>query len=286
MRVGSDAPRRALAWVVAVWLWVVVGAWSRPLGAQGETAPAGGSQNATELAKATQNPVADLVSVPFQFNFFTGAGLGSRSLFNLNIQPVLPLRLDVKWTLIARTIVPYLNVPGANDTRLTGLGDIQEQLFLTPTKPAEIIWGAGTIFSLPTATNDAVRTGQWGFVPSAVVLTIKGPFVFGTLLYQFWRIAGNNNGPDVSQLGIQPFLNFNFGVGWALGFSPLITANWNQPSGEQWTVPIGFGITKVTAVGRQPVNVGMQYYHNVVRPSTAGSSQLRIILSLLYPIKK
>jgi hypothetical protein len=43
---------------------------------------------ATKLAKATQNPVADLVSLPFQFNFNTGGGFDDGTFFNLNFQPV------------------------------------------------------------------------------------------------------------------------------------------------------------------------------------------------------
>jgi hypothetical protein len=44
----------------------------------------------TALAKQSQNPVGDLVSVPLQFNFNTAGDLEDAKLFNLNIQPVIP----------------------------------------------------------------------------------------------------------------------------------------------------------------------------------------------------
>src|SRR4051812_34014011 len=54
-------------------------------------APAKPQDEESDLSKKTQNPVGDLVSVPLQYNFFTGGGLGGRTLSNLNFQPVFPL---------------------------------------------------------------------------------------------------------------------------------------------------------------------------------------------------
>jgi hypothetical protein len=45
---------------------------------------------ATELAKKTQNPVADLISVPFQSNFNFGTGTKDATVYVLNVQPVIP----------------------------------------------------------------------------------------------------------------------------------------------------------------------------------------------------
>src|SRR5262245_26130432 len=87
----------------------------------------------TRLAKATQNPVSDLVSLPFQFNFNTGGGFEDQTFFNLNFQPVVPIKGVLQnWTIIARTIIPYVSVPTGPSSREGGLGDFQEQLFFTP----------------------------------------------------------------------------------------------------------------------------------------------------------
>jgi hypothetical protein len=245
--------------------------------------------SASELAKATQNPLGDLVSLPFQFNFNSGGALeNGRAIYNLNFQPVVPFRLGTQWSLIARTIVPYLNIPGPGATeRVTGFGDIQEQIFLTPQKPGALIWGVGPVFSFPTATNDLARTGAWAAGPTAVLAKMTGPWVLGGLINNLWTFDDSDDAdPAVNQLTVQPFINFNFGVGWSLATSPIITANWDAESGQEWTVPLGLGISKVTAIGQRPTSLSIQYYSNVERPDTAPKSQLRFVVSLLFPVAK
>jgi hypothetical protein len=239
---------------------------------------------ATKLAKATQNPVADLVSLPFQFNFNSGGGFDDGTFFNLNFQPVVPVK-DVlkKYTVIFRTIVPYLSIPTAPGTRQGGLGDIQVQLFATPAKSEKVIWGVGPVFSFPTATADVSRTGSWAIGPTAVVLTNTGPWVLGALINNLWTFADNGGSPEVNQFTLQPFVNHNFSKGWAIAFSPIITANWDAPSGEEWTVPLGVGITKTTAFNRRPISLSVHYYHNVEHPAVSAGDQLRFQIAFLYP---
>jgi hypothetical protein len=87
----------------------------------------------------------------------------------------------------------------------------------------------------------------------------------------------------VNQLSIQPFINLNFPGGWALNAVPLITANWAATDGDEWTVPLGLGIAKVTTVGTRPLNLGLQYYTNIERPAATAKNQLRLVITLLYP---
>src|SRR5262245_65921469 len=87
--------------------------------------PAATPSDATELAKKSQNPVSDLISVPLQFNFNTGGDLNDATSFNLNIQPVMPFRLTPDWNVIARAIVPIDSVPGSGDISDSGLVYIQ-----------------------------------------------------------------------------------------------------------------------------------------------------------------
>jgi len=83
---------------------------------------------------------------------------------------------------------------------------------------------------------------------------------------------------------MQPFVNYNFGKGWALAFAPLISANWDaDDSDDRWTVPIGGGITRTTHFGKQPLSLGLQFYHNVERPAGSAANQLRFVFSLLFP---
>jgi hypothetical protein len=240
----------------------------------------------TALAKQTQNPVADLVSIPFQFNFNSGGGLGDGSLYNLNFQPVIPVKVSPAWNVILRTIVPYLSSPTPTGGQQAGLGDIQIQTFLSPARPGKVIWGVGPQFSIPTATNPQFRTGSWAVGPSAVVVAMPGDFVLGAVAGQTWTIADAGGDPRVNLFLVQPFINYNFGPGWALSFAPIITANWDAASGEQWTLPLGGGIVKTTVFNGRPMNVGAQYYYNVVRPDAAPASQFRLVVALLYPSKR
>jgi len=238
---------------------------------------------ATELAKKTQNPVADLVTVPFQFNWNSGGGLGDRTYFLLNVQPVLPIKVSPKWNLISRTIVPLANYPGPAGTRFGGFGDIQEQLYFTPAKAGGLIWGLGPMFSFPTATSAPLETGTWAMGVGGVVIKMTGPWVIGALAQQYWPVADDGGDPETNLFVTQPFINYNFGKGWALATAPIITANWDGPDDEQWTVPVGIGISRTTVFNKRPITLGMQYYHNAERPSGGPENQVRIVFNLLYP---
>jgi hypothetical protein len=191
-----------------------------------------------------------------------------------------------EWNLIARVIVPINSFPAAEGTRYSGVGDIQAQLFFTPSKPGAIIWGVGPALSLPTATATAFETGTWAAGPAAVVVKMTGSWVLGGLVAQWWPLTDNGGDPETDLLLIQPFVNYNFGKGWALVYAPVITANWNAPSGEEWTFPIGFGVSRTTVFNRRPMTLGVQYYSNVERPAGSAGQTLRFFVSLLFPTAK
>lgn len=239
-----------------------------------------------ELARASQNPVAAMNSIPVQFNWTTGGGLGDATQSVTNIQPVLPLTLNKEYNLLSRTIVPIVNLPAGGTDRIKGIADIQQQVYLTPSKPGSVIWGVGPIFSFPTATNPALETGQFALGPAFVVLTMPGRWVLGAVVNNLWRIAGSSSTTAINAFFVQPFINYNLSRGWALSTAPSITANWNAPSGQQWTVPIGLGVSKITRVGSQAMNVSLQYYHNVARPDAAGADLVRMVVTLLFPIRR
>jgi hypothetical protein len=215
--------------------------------------PAEPQHDVNALAKQTQNPVADLTAVPLQFNFNSGGDLEDRSLFLLNFQPVIPFKASANWNVIARFIVPIESVPGPDATRYSGIGDMQTQLFVTPATSGDFVWGVGPTFSFPTATVTPAETGTWAMGPSAVVVKMAGPWVLGGLISQLWPLHDAAGDPETNLFTLQPFVNYNFGRGWALAFAPIITANWNATAGNEWTVPLGFGISKTAIFNRRPV---------------------------------
>jgi hypothetical protein len=258
---------------------------ARPAGAQTppQTPPADPQHDVNALAKQTQNPVADLTAVPQQINFNSGGDLEDRSLFLLNFQPVIPFKASANWNVIARFIVPLESVPAPDATRYSGIGDMQTQLFITPAKSGSFVWGIGPTFSFPTATAASSETGTWAMGPSAVVVKMTGPWVLGGLISQLWPLHDAAGDPETDLFTFQPFVNYNFGHGWALAFAPIMTANWNATEGNEWTVPLGFGISKTAIFNRRPVSLGAQYYYNVERPDGAPGEQLRLSISFLFP---
>ena len=232
-----------------------------------------------DLAHQAQNPIADLISLPFQNNTTFGVGPGDDALNVLNIQPVIPFKLG-DLNVITRTILPVIYqpeiVPGTGSE--FGLGDAVITAFLSPAEPKGIVWGVGPVLLLPTSTSSRLGAGEWGAGAGAVALIMKGPWVAGGLAQQVWSFEG-----AVNQLLIQPFINYNLSNGWYLVTAPIITANWNADSSNTWTVPIGFGAGRVFKVGKQPINASVQVYYNAERPDTYGEWTLRIQFQLLFP---
>jgi len=245
-------------------------------------------ESETELAKKTQNPVADLISVPFQSNFNFNAGSKNATVYVLNVQPVIPFHLTSDWNLITRTIIPIINqpslFPGPNAVSGSawGLGDINPSFFLSPAKPGALVWGVGPTFTLPTATDWRLGSGKFSLGPTAVALLMEGPWVVGALMNNQWSVAGWRD-KDVNQMLIQPFVNYNLGNGWAVSTSPIITADWEAKSDDHWTVPVGGGVSKLFKLGKLPVNTSLQAYSNVVRPEHAPDWNLRFQVQFLLP---
>ena len=191
-----------------------------------------------ELVKQTQNPVADLISVPFQNNFNFEAGpKHNHQIYLLNIQPVIPIHITENWNLISRIIMPVINLPSLAPGigSATGLGDFNPTFFLSPAKSGELIWGAGPTFTLPTATDKLLGDGKFSLGPAAVALTIQGHWVVGVLMNNQWSVAGWGSG-HVNEMLIQPFVNYNLPDHWYLVSAPIMTANWAAAKGgDVWT---------------------------------------------------
>ena len=241
--------------------------------------------DAGELAKKTQNPVAAMISVPFQNNTNFGFGPGDDVQNVLNIQPVWPFKLSGGLNLITRTIFPIVAQPelASGAGRTFGLGDTSFTGFISPSKPGKIIWGAGPVLLLPTATDENLGTGKWGFGPSFVVLTKEKQWVYGALWNNIWSFAGKSSRSDVNQMLLQLFVNYNFTGGWYVTSAPIITANWKASEGDKWVVPLGGGGGRVFRAGKLPLNAGAQVYYNIVQPDMGPVWQLRAQVTLLFP---
>jgi hypothetical protein len=249
------------------------------------SAPAN-AEDSPEIAKQAQNPIASLISVPFQNNATFGVGENSRVQDSLLIEPVVPFRLTSDWNLITRTIVPLIDqptlAPGLGN--VSGLGDVQLSLYMSPAKPfGGLIWGLGPSFSFATASDRSLGTGKNSAGLSTALLTIQGPWLVGVLITDVASIGGQDDRKSVHQFLMQPFVDYNFSHGWYLASSPIITADWKATSGNKWTVPVGGGGGKILHIGRQAVNAYVQAFDDVVRPHEGGTWTLRLQVQLLFP---
>lgn len=245
-------------------------------------------QGAAALAKAAQNPIADMISLPFQSNTNFDVGPLKKTQEILNIQPVYPVNLNAEWNLITRTIVPVISQPAftSGQDREFGIGDVQFSAFLSPKQAVGgWVWGAGAIAQLDTATDDRLGQGAWGLGPTAVALHLGKTWVYGALVNNVWSVSEDDGRSSVNQMLVQPFVNYNFpdAPGRYLTFSPVITADWKADSGQRWVVPLGLGIGQIMRFGTQPVNLQAGAYYNVERPDNAAQWQLRLQMQFLFP---
>ncbi len=253
--------------------------------AQGTDGPAAGAS----LQERAQNPIADLITVPFQFNVNGNVGQLDRTQMVLNLQPVVPVKLGPDWNLIVRPILPIIAnpvlTPGGDSS--FGLGDLNPQLFLSPTATTatpigDVAWGVGPAFIFPTATDDTLGTGKWSAAPAGVVFVLKRPWTYGGLVQNLWSFAGDDDRQEVNQLVLQPFVNYNLSDGWAVGTAPVITADW-EADDRRWTLPLGGGVSKLTRIGKLPMNFILRSYYNVLSPANGPDWQVQAQINLLFP---
>jgi len=246
------------------------------------------ADDTTDLAKASQNPVSNLISVPFNNNFNFDLRPQDKTQYILDIKPVVPIPINHTWNLITRTIIPIIKQPNVQlpYNYIGGMGDINPSFFLTPAHPGKIIIGAGPTFILPTATNKQLGQGKYSVGPSLVALSMPGSWVIGFLTSNVWSVGGQSNRPNVNFYTLQYFINYNFSKGWFLTSAPIITANWNTTSKNRWTVPFGIGGGRVFKIGKQAINASLQAYDNVINPRLGGANwQMQFNVSLLFPEK-
>lgn len=245
--------------------------------------------DAADLARAAQNPVADIVSLPFQNNTNFNFGPEEETQNVLNVQPVWPISISDDANLITRTIVPIISQPElfAGGDRENGIGDVQFTAFYSPKKPTSdgLIWGAGPVLVMDTATDNVLGSGKWSAGPSVVVLKMTGAWVIGGLFQNVWDFAGDDDRAGVNQFLMQPFINYNFPdkPGRFLSFSPIVTADWKASNKNTWTVPLGGSIGQIIRWGKQPINLSAGAFYNVEKPEFGADWTLRLQATFMFP---
>ncbi len=240
-----------------------------------------------EIAKQLNNPIANLTSVPLQYNYDDDLGptkKGKRHL--LNIQPVIPVQLNDDWNVISRTIVPLTkleDVPPGNNT--DGVGDVLQSLFFSPKALSDgWTWGVGPALSLRTATNDLLGAEKWSAGPTGVALKQANGWTFGALANHLWSYAGNGDATDVDATFLQPFLVYTTHTHTSFGVNTESTYDWEA---NDWSVPLNIFATQVFKIGGQiqSLQLGARYWADTPQDQGPSGWGVRVVYTLVFPHK-
>lgn len=251
------------------------------------------------LAKQSQNPIGNMISLPIQNNTYFDVGPSEEWANSFQLQPVYPVNFG-KVNLINRAIIPINYLAGQEITipikeqikddfftfkrdSVFGIGNITYQGFISPAKPDKLIWGAGPVLQIPTHTVDRLGTNKWSAGPGLVALAMPGKWVLGCLGYNIWSFAGPSDEDEVNSLLFQYFINYNMTNGWYLTSAPVVTANWEKDSSQRWTVPLGGGFGRLVKFGKQPVDLKVQTFWYAEKPDNGPDWSLQFQLKLLFP---
>lgn len=234
-----------------------------------------------DLAQQAANPIANLMSFPFQNNTDFGFGPYDRTRNVLNIQPVIPL---AGGKLITRTIFPIIWMPdmtAESGYLFKGLSDMTFTAFYVPSE-GTTMWGVGPVLDIPTGGSNR-GSKKWNIGPSLVVLGQSGSWTLGILANNVWSFAGDSDRPDVNRGFFQYFIVRQLGDGWYVNSAPILTFNWKAAEDQKWVVPFGLGAGRLIFVGKLPLNLQIGAYYNVVKPDIGPKWQFRFQAQVLLP---
>lgn len=278
-----------------------------------EVVKAGCTPSLAQIAKLLENPVANFVSIPIQYDYITLNGPRideTKVAHRLQITPTFPTKLGSNWTLINRLVVPFFSVPinaafgdcvgmtagnisscpsfpaALEDPfkRTTGFGDMVYVGAVAPKETIKVastggmlIWGAGATVMLPTASEEVLGTGKYSLGPTGVFGYLGKEWTAAVFPQHWWSVGGHSNRPDVNLTNIQYF------IFWAPpGLDP--DAGWRigmspnisinwAAQGDKVTLPIGLGVTRIVQIGPLPVNIDGEVDYSVIHPGDKPGSR-------------
>lgn len=230
------------------------------------TAPAAsGDIDKVGIAKKLANPIANMISVPLQYEFSRGVGRNQGgSEQTLLFQPVMPFNLGGGDTFIVRPIVAgvrEVSVQGASGQPFSGYGiaNVTIESFYAPNTNSSWIWGIGPYAQSPSGNSGKFGSQQTGAGVTGVVLNRHGPWTYGLLGYQSWEVGGNPAFGTQNNLYGQPFLAYTTKEAWT--FTTNMEALYNYDT-RRTSNPLYAGVSKLAVIDRIPFSfsAGPMYY--------------------------
>jgi len=267
---------------------LVLTALAAPLALAHSAAGEGGAVDdekaqAAELARKLQNPFASLITVPFESDWDFGSGPAEAMTYTASLKPIIPFSLNQDWSLVTRTIVPFIYaespVPGGRSS--TGLGDITAAVYLSPSQTKDgWDWGVGPGLIFPAATDSALGSGKWSAGPTAAAFWQDGPWTLGMVSGHAWSFAGDSHRSPVSMTYLQPSLVYTTKSQTSFGVDTTSQYDWVA---RQWTVPLESSVSQLVNVAGQPVQLGLTGRWYVARPLDGPNWGLSFTVTFLIP---
>jgi hypothetical protein len=163
------------------------------------------------------------------------------------------------------------------------MGDITQSLFFSPKEPTKcggLIWGAGPVFLVPSATDDLLGTEKFGIGPTAVVLKQAHGWTVGMLANHIWSVAGDDDRDDVNATFLQPFVSYTTKTHTSFTINTESTYDWER---SQWTVPINVQVSQVLKIGSQPISLLLGGRYFAEGPDGTPDWGIRFGILLLFP---
>ena len=252
-----------------------------------------------EFRARAQNPLSPHYSIPVKYTYHGGADNGGVSIGSIN--PIIPVSLGT-WNMINQLSLNFIGTPGGVHgiaelpepyfgSGAAGLGDTTFTSLFSPVSSGNFSWGFGPTFVFPTDTlftstgdrkSRQLGSGKFSIGPSAMFVKQTEFGTLGLNIKQIWSAIGSASRNNVTQMVLQPFVNYNLSDGWYLVSDMDMIANWNQNNNQRWTVPVGGGVGKLVAVGKDAINIRAESYYNPMRHDQGSEWSANLTLQYLF----
>ena len=237
---------------------------------------------ALDLAVEDLNPLTRMYVMRFEDNVQFGFGPDDEPLNFFRIQPLIPLDLGERWTLLTRVLLPLAHAPWPET--VDGLGDVTITSFVTPAQARRFVWGIGPSLMLPTGSHDQITSNKWSAGPALGAVYNSRRWQAGIVVQNLWSFAGDGSRREVNMMAMRPTISYHLDNGWYLSTSPSIVADWAADDDRnRWLLPVGGGVGKILVIGSQRISALVEAYQHVLSPEIGPDWQLRLQVSLLYP---